>query len=292
MFPHVLQSLLSVDRNKLDEAKKEANTLHQLRHPHIVGYITSYDYSISWGRKGFAIVTRFCEKGSLEQYLKNNEDTRVMEAKRLKWFKQLAEALQYIHSKNITHRDLKPGNILIDGDDDLKIADVGLAKAVWDIQEVYLRQNAGVDSLEKYMTTEAGTVPYMAPEVFNKHYDSKSDIFSLGLVFVMIAECPVTPYLTARWQSYEDFVGKLLDMESMLRSLPASHYLVPQLKYSKPSEIRMFNNMLKFDHHERLSANEVIEELDQIERASDIIVRSTNPSINLDPEPESVSWCC
>ncbi len=278
----------AAERRKLEEAKKEAETLHQLRHACIVGYITSYEYSLEGSRKGFAIVTRFCEKGSLHQYL---ESDRPSEAKRLGWYKQLAAALQFIHYKNITHRDLKPANILIDSDDSLKICDVGLAKAVWDIQEVYLRQSGGT-SLEDYMTTTAGTVPYMAPEVWNRHYDSRSDIFSLGLVYMMIAESPKPLLPRAKWASGDETaLGKLLHEQMPPRTVLASSILVPAPQYARASEIRLFDKMLKFDFHHRPDADELAVELITIEEMSGIRISSSSGS-NPDPSPERPSGCC
>ena len=276
----------SGERKRLEDAKNEAKTLYELRHPNIVGYITSYEYAAPLNRKGFAIVTRFCEKGNLCSYLKRY---RPLQEKRLQWFQQLASALQFIHSKNITHRDLKPANILIDGDDTLKICDVGLAKAVWDIQEVYLKYSGGM-SLGDYMTTQAGTVPYMAPEVFNRHYNLQSDIFSLGLVFVMIAESPTPLIPMAKWASIDDYVGKLLHDQKPPRSLPASYILFPHLQHSTPHEVRLFDKMLKFEYHDRPKADEVVKEVLEIARLSHIGIRLS--SSNPDPKPEPISGCC
>ena len=278
----------SAQRRQVEEARKEAYTLHQLRHPNIVGYITSYEYSISIGKKGFAIVTRFCEKGSLERYLTKE---RPPEMKRRKWLKQLTTALKFIHSQSIAHRDLKPGNILIDGEDDLKICDVGLAKCAWDIQKIYLRQSEGGDTkLEKYMTTTAGTMYFMAPEVWNNHYNYKSDIFSLGLVFILIAEGKTCP--TAIWQNSSYCLGELLYEKIPPRSSPASHLINPQLQYSKPSEVRLFNKMLKYDYHERPNAEEVAEDLTLIEKESEKSDLHISPSENLDPSPEPTKCHC
>ena len=87
----------------------------------------------------------------------------------------------------MAHRDLKPDNILIDGDGVLKIADVGLAKAVWDINEGI--QGSQDISFDSYMTTVVTRV-FMALEVFDGHYLRECDI-SLGLVFACIIEAPL-----------------------------------------------------------------------------------------------------
>ena len=66
----------------------------------------------------------------------------------------------------------------------LKICDVGVAEVAWDMQALSGKH------LSQYMTSVVGTREYMAPEVWQGRYTDKSDVFSSGLVFVMIAESP------------------------------------------------------------------------------------------------------
>src|SRR6185503_12215810 len=87
---------------------------------------------------------------------------------------QVADALGYAHEQGTLHRDIKPGNILLDARDNAWVADFGLAKIV------------GRDNLTQ--TGEIiGTVQYMAPEALRSQADSRSDIYGLALTLYELA---------------------------------------------------------------------------------------------------------
>jgi calcium-dependent protein kinase len=93
--------------------------------------------------------------------------------------KKLFSALNHMHSQGIVHRDIKPENIMVTKDDELKLIDFGLSK-----------RNKSMDNK---MQTIAGTPYYMAPEVLNGEYDSKCDIWSLG-VLLYVFMCGYLPF--------------------------------------------------------------------------------------------------
>ena len=86
--------------------------------------------------------------------------------------RQVAQALQHAHDKNIVHRDIKPSNLLIQRDGTVKLTDMGLARSVDETMETDITR-AG---------TTVGTVDYMSPEQArnSKAADIRSDIYSLG----------------------------------------------------------------------------------------------------------------
>ena len=151
-----------------------------------------FEFKITWLKPCFAIVMDYCSKGNLQSHLEQLIRHHIQSldfTKKEKWYQQLATALKFIHQQDVVHRDLKPENILVDDAEDLKVANVGLAKALCDEQGT---------SVQEYMQTVAGTPPYMAPEVWEQHYTRSSDVFSLGLVMFVICELPdpLVPWLT------------------------------------------------------------------------------------------------
>ena len=252
----------------LQQALQEAQCLNELRHPYVLQLLDVYVFTSQRGGKpGIALVTEYCPKGNLQQYL---ERYRPGEDKRFRWCHQLAEAMKYIHSKGITHRDIKPANILIDSDDDMKIGDVGVAKAAWDF-------GAGLKGIKNrdatfgmYMETTAGTPAYMAPEVLDQHYTKESDIFSLGLVFVMIVESPdnLIPY--AKYAGDRTMLGQLLHKNPRARSCRPVDLLELEIKCATKSEVNLFNHMLEYSYHKRPTAAEVVEEIKDMNRARGI----------------------
>ena len=114
----------------LPDDPAEARTLAELRHP---GIVVAHDLGVSDGIYYLVMEYVTGPDGtplSLRDYLKQQPNGRLAQEKVRAWSIQLAEALAYAHSRGVVHRDIKPGNILIDADWSVRITDFGLARTV------------------------------------------------------------------------------------------------------------------------------------------------------------------
>jgi len=142
----------------------EARTVASLEHPHIVPV---YDVG-STAEFPFFVVSKYVEGTDLAMRLKESRFSCQQTAELMA---TVAEALHYAHKRGLVHRDIKPGNILIDNDGKPHVVDFGLA-----LREENIGKGSGL----------AGTPSYMSPEQARgegHRVDGRSDIFSLGLVF-------------------------------------------------------------------------------------------------------------
>ncbi|KAI1894700.1 hypothetical protein AGOR_G00118450 [Albula goreensis] len=120
------------------------------------------------------IQMEFCSEGTLRKWIdeRNEKEEDICRDKALSIFQNIVDGVQYIHSKDQIHRDLKPDNILFGSDGAVKIGDFGLVTTI--------RSEHGASV---YRTKGRGTRSYMSPEQENQSkYDEKVDIFSLGLI--------------------------------------------------------------------------------------------------------------
>ena len=176
----------------------EVNILRELRNPFIVRY---YDRVIDRSASVIYIIMEHMEGGDLKAKLKDalRRGRQLDEEWIWKSFAQLIMGLKDCHRhkadddsrKPIIHRDIKPGNILLDATGNVKIGDFGLAKEL--------------KSDTKFAKTYVGTPYYMSPEVINEQrYDERSDIWALGcLIYEMAAlrppfEAPSQPVLAQK----------------------------------------------------------------------------------------------
>ena len=117
----------------------------------------------------------------LNQYSHDSHDSQsyICEPEIAIIAKDILQALQHLHSRNVVHRDIKPENVVVDAGGRVKLVDFGLTARVTDC----------------YKGERVGTVDYYAPEiVHDEDYDEKIDIWSLGmLVYELVFEDP--PYI-------------------------------------------------------------------------------------------------
>ena len=129
------------------------------------------------------IQMQLCRKDTLKDWLSSNVANRSRK-EAMHFFEQVLDAVQYIHSSGMIHRDLKPTNIFFSLDGSVKVGDFGLVAC--NTTEVMHGSYVALKSLqEDYRHTgNIGSHFYMSPEQMNAlKYNEKVDIFALGVIF-------------------------------------------------------------------------------------------------------------
>lgn len=154
LHPHMRDTSMS-------DFVREAALMLNLRHPNVVALM-----GISRDEDTFSIITEFLERGSLDDILHNA--SIIIEPEHVRLFAlDAAKGMTYLHAAGVLHRDLKCGNLLVDKDWNVKVADFGLS-----------RDN---DSNDATMTA-CGTPSWAAPEVIrHQKYSFKADVFSFAI---------------------------------------------------------------------------------------------------------------
>lgn len=160
----ILYPELSVDQSFVERFRREAQAAANLSHPNIVPIF-------DWGEDNGAyfIVMELIDGTSLAELLR--ESRTLSPAKSAQVCAQVASALSYAHRQGVVHRDVKPGNILLTNDGQVKVTDFGIAQAI---------------STEDNLTVAGsvmGTATYFSPEqAEGAVVDGRSDVYSLGIV--------------------------------------------------------------------------------------------------------------
>ena len=149
------------------DAIRELKHLQELSHPNIIALksvFSSKDQNLN-------LVLEFLPLGDLEMLIKDVEGVRYGAADIKAWMGMLSRAVWFCHENSVLHRDIKPNNLLIAADGEVKLADFGLARSFSDPYRI--------------MTSNVITRWYRPPELLfgAKHYSGAVDIWSVGLVF-------------------------------------------------------------------------------------------------------------
>lgn len=159
--------------------EREIELIAGLRHPNIVSV---YDSGVTVDGRLFYVM-EFVEGKRLDHYLQSHGADSVSPSSkqhRLRLFSSICAAVNYAHQKGVIHRDLKPGNILVDASGESRVLDFGLAK--------FADQAASVEQAGQMSITGQfmGSLPWASPEqVKGEHgnIDVRTDVYSLGVIF-------------------------------------------------------------------------------------------------------------
>ncbi|KAI1316793.1 hypothetical protein EDD11_009459 [Mortierella claussenii] len=159
-----------------DMVEKEIGVLKNLSHPNIVNFLDWFEsrdkyYLVFDLASGGELFDKICDQG---RFTENNAATIM---------KEVIEAIEYLHSKNVVHRDLKPENLLYKDDtpdSKLMIVDFGISKTM--------------DSEDQVLTTMCGSYGYAAPEVLlRKGHGKPVDMWSIGVITYTLL-CGYAPF--------------------------------------------------------------------------------------------------
>lgn len=191
----VLKPELTQKEEIKNRFKNEASLMAQLQHPNIVGLIDYYE-----DEEGLYLIMEYVSGIGLDDLLKSLTQPLPID-RAINIFKKILTAFAYAHKNGIVHRDVKPSNILVTANDEVKVLDFGIAKLIGDSQHHLTRTG-----------TQIGTVYYMSPEqVKAQEVDQRSDIYSLGVTFYeMLAGFSPYTSMKSEYEIYNSIVSEPL----------------------------------------------------------------------------------
>ena len=245
-------AMKKIDLQKLQNNPKahqlslnETKFLEELEHAHIVKYYKNFKED---NDKFLYIIIEFAENGDLSEFINTYKafNNRIPEEILWNIFFQCMDALSYIHSKKIIHRDIKPGNIFMDNNMFIKIGDFGTSAIKFERNDYNdnLFSNLSNTQIEKmkYGGTCVISSNYYAHDVLLGDYDFKIDVYSMGVVFYELVFLQ-----TPGKKSYQEIINKLSNN---------NYYSKDLLDIIKP--------MLEPDKEKRASSSEIFQAIEKI----------------------------
>lgn len=176
------------EEDDIIRVQKEISILKKIKHKNIIQL-----YEIMESKRNLYLVMEYCENKELFDYIVRKQ--RIEEPEANRFFQEILDGVEYLHSLRIVHRDLKPENLLLNYKNEIKISDFGLST-----------------NYKGLISTPCGTPSYAPPEMLkgDSYSGVKSDIWSLGVIlYVMI--CGALPFQ----ESKEDLILKRIECRDL-----------------------------------------------------------------------------
>ncbi|PNY27629.1 Serine/threonine-protein kinase KIN28, partial [Tolypocladium capitatum] len=160
------------------DAVRELKHLQELHHPNIISLLSVF----SSKDQNLNLVLEYLPLGDLEMLIRDTDRVRYGAADIKAWMGMLTRAIWFCHESFVLHRDIKPNNLLIAADGEVKLADFGLARSFADPH--------------RNMTSNVITRWYRPPELLfgARHYGGAVDVWSVGTVFAeLVMRAPYLP---------------------------------------------------------------------------------------------------
>ena len=243
------------------DAIREVKYLQELSHPNVIALHSVY----SSKNQNLNLVLEYLPLGDLEMLIKDSDGIRYGTAEVKAWMGMLGRAVWFCHENFVLHRDIKPNNLLIAADGEVKLADFGLARSFSDPYRA--------------MTSQVITRWYRPPELLfgARFYSGAVDIWSMGMVFAeLVLRTPFVPGNTdlhqlelicqaigtpteENWPGVSHLDGYLRFDNAPSQPVRGRDYFLSQFGTVGSVGVDLLMTMLSLDPRKRITARQVLE---------------------------------
>lgn len=242
------------------DAIREIRFLQELSHPNIIALHSVF----SSKNQNLNLVLEFLPLGDLEQLIRDSDGVRYGTADIKAWMGMLSRAVWFCHENFVLHRDIKPNNLLIAEDGEIKLADFGLARSFSDPYP--------------NMTHQVITRWYRPPELLYgaRHYSGAVDVWSVGTVFAeLILRTPFLPGNTdvhqlelicqaigspteSNWPGVSKLPDYLAFGKDNIRPVKGRDYFMSMFGTAGADGVELLMSTLALDPRKRPTAREIL----------------------------------